>query len=57
VREIRTLRLTGRGLETGPRRSYTGTKLETAETAKGGLRGTAPALDPTNFLSGPPNIS
>ena len=48
MREIRTLRLTGRGLETGLRRSYTGTKLETADTAKGSLRGTAPALDPTS---------
>ncbi len=26
-----------RGLETGPRRTYTGTKLETADTAKGSL--------------------
>ena len=49
MREIRTLRLTGRGLETGLRRSYTGTKLETADTAKGSLRGTAPALDPTRY--------
>jgi hypothetical protein len=36
-----------RGLETGSRRTYTGTKLETADTAKGSLRGTAPILDPT----------
>ncbi len=47
MREIRTLRLIGRGLETGLRRTYTGTKLETADTAKGSLRGTAPVLDPT----------
>ena len=36
-----------RGLETGSRRTYTGTKLATADTAKGSLRGTAPAFDPT----------
>jgi hypothetical protein len=36
--------LTWRGLETGLRRTYTGTKLETADTAKGSLRGTAPVL-------------
>jgi hypothetical protein len=36
-----------RGLETGSRRTYTGTKLETADTAKGSLRSTAPVLDPT----------
>src|ERR1700694_5002617 len=36
-----------RGLETGSRQTYTGTKLETAETAKGRLRGTAPVLAPT----------
>jgi hypothetical protein len=35
------------GLETGSRRAYTGTKLETAEAAKGSLRRTAPVLDPT----------
>ncbi len=29
--------LTRRGLETGPGRPYTGTKLETADTAKGSL--------------------
>ena len=40
-------RLRWRGLETGSRRTYTGTKLETADTAKGSLRGTAPVLDPT----------
>ena len=39
-----------RGLETGSRRTYTGTKLETADTAKGSLRGTAPVLDPTTLL-------
>jgi len=47
VREIRTLCMTGRGLETGLRQSYTGTQLETADPAKGSLRGTAPVLDPT----------
>ena len=41
--------LTRRGLETGSRRTYTGTKLETADTAKGSLRGTAPVLDPTTL--------
>jgi hypothetical protein len=46
VREIHTLRSTWRELETGLRRTYTGTKLETAETAMGSLRGTAPVLDP-----------
>jgi Carbohydrate-selective porin, OprB family len=40
-----------RGLETGSRRTYTGTKLETADTAKGSLRGTAPVLDPTTLLA------
>jgi hypothetical protein len=39
--------LTRRGLETGSRRTYTGTKPETADTAKGSLRGTAPVPDPT----------
>src|SRR5215467_111299 len=47
VREIRLRRLMRRGLETGSRRTYTGTKLETADTAKGSLRSTAPVLDPT----------
>jgi CubicO group peptidase (beta-lactamase class C family) len=47
VREIRSRRLRWRGLETGSRQPYTGTKLETADTAKGSLRGTAPVLDPT----------
>jgi hypothetical protein len=49
VRETRSRRLTWRGLETDSRRTYTGTKLETADTAKGSLRGTAPVLDPTTF--------
>ena len=40
-------RLTRRGLETSSRRTYTGTKLETADTAKGSLRSIAPVLDPT----------
>ena len=47
MRENRPRRSTWRGLETGSRRTYTGTKLETADTAKGSLRGTAPVLDPT----------
>jgi hypothetical protein len=34
------------GAGDGPRRTYTGTKLATADTAKGSLRGTAP-VDPT----------
>ncbi len=34
-------------LVTGSRRTYTGTKLETADTAKGSLRSLAPVLDPT----------
>jgi len=50
VPEICPPGLTRRGLETGLRRTYTGTKLETAETAKGRLRGTAPVLDPTAIL-------
>jgi hypothetical protein len=37
VLETGTPGLTRRGLETGSWRSYTGTKLETAETAKGSL--------------------
>ena len=37
VLETGTPGLTRRGLETGPRRTYTGTKLETADTAKGSL--------------------
>jgi hypothetical protein len=48
VPQIGTPGLTWRGLETGLRRPYTGTKLETADTAKGSLRGTAPVLDPTD---------
>ena len=47
MRGIRTLRLTWRGLEPGLRRTYWRTKLETADTAKGSLRRTAPVLDPT----------
>jgi hypothetical protein len=35
------------GAGDGSRRTYTGTKLETADTAKGSLRSTAPVLDPT----------
>ena len=37
VLEIGTPGLTRRGLETGPWRTYTGTELETADTAKGSL--------------------
>ena len=37
MRENRTPGLRWRGLETGPGRPYTGTKLETADTAKGSL--------------------
>ena len=37
VLEIGTPGLTRRGLETGPWRTYTGTELETAATAKGSL--------------------
>ena len=37
VPEIGTPGLRWRGLETGPWRPYTGTKLETADTAKGSL--------------------
>ena len=37
VPEIGTPGLRWRGLETGPWRTYTGTKLETADTAKGSL--------------------
>ena len=37
MREIRTPGLRGRGPETGSGRIYTGTKLETADTAKGSL--------------------
>ena len=35
--ENSTLGLTRRGLETGPWRTHAGTKLETADTAKGSL--------------------
>ena len=37
VLEISTPGLTRRGLGTGPWRTYTGTELETADTAKGSL--------------------
>ena len=37
VPETGTPGLRWRGLETGPWRTYTGTKLETADTAKGSL--------------------
>jgi hypothetical protein len=37
VPEIGTPGLRWRGLETGPWRTYAGTKLETADTAKGSL--------------------
>jgi hypothetical protein len=37
VPETGTPGLRWRGLETGPGRTYTGTKLETADTAKGSL--------------------
>jgi hypothetical protein len=55
VPETGTPGLTRRGLETGSRQTYTGTKLETADTAKGRLRGTAPVLDPT-FREGDGNV-
>jgi hypothetical protein len=41
-----------RGLETGLRQTYTGTKLETADTANGSLWGIAPVVDPTTFRTG-----
>ena len=44
--------LTRRGLETGSRQTYTGTKPETADTAKGSLRSTAPVPDPTTSWMG-----
>ena len=47
---IRSRRLRRRGLETGSRQTYTGTKPETADTAKGSLRGTAPVRDPTTLF-------
>jgi hypothetical protein len=53
VPEIGSPGLMWRGLETGLRRTYTGTQLETADTAKGGLRGTAPVLDPTRVRALP----
>jgi hypothetical protein len=53
---LRTLRFTGRGLETSLRRTHTSTKLETADTAKGSLRSTAPVLDPTRFIPAHPRF-
>ena len=47
VPEIGTPGLRWRGLETGPWRTYTGTKLETADTAKGSL--TVPRQSSTLF--------
>ncbi len=48
---MREIRLSGFDVAGGRRRSdgrpYTGTKLETADTAKGSLHATAPAPDPT----------
>jgi hypothetical protein len=52
VPETGTPGLRWRGLETALRRTYTGTKLETAETAKGSLRSFAPVLDPTQERQG-----
>ena len=49
VRETRSRRLMWRTLETGSRQPYTGTELETVDTAKGSLRGTAPVLNPTSI--------
>ena len=40
------------GLETGSRRTNTGTKLQTADTAKGSLRVTVPVLDLTTLSRG-----
>jgi hypothetical protein len=51
VREIRSRRLLWRGLETGSWPPYTGTKLETAETAKGSL----PVPRQSSTLLGPDN--
>jgi len=48
VPEIGTPGLMWRGLETGPWGPYTGTKLETAETAKGNLP--VPRLSSTLLL-------
>jgi hypothetical protein len=43
-------------LETGSRRTYPGTQLETADTAKGSLRGTTPVLDPTTLGRAPEDL-
>ena len=51
VPEIGTPGLMWRGLETGPWGPYTGTKLETAETAKGNLP--VPRLSSTLLVGGP----
>jgi len=51
VPEIGTPGLMWRGLETGPWGPYTGTKLETAETAKGNLP--VPRLSSTLLIGGP----
>ena len=40
------------GAGNGLRRTYTGTKLETADTAKGSRRSFAPVLDPTQDRQG-----
>ncbi len=44
-----TLFEVARGLETGSRRTSTGTKLETATIANGNLRGTVPVFDTTTI--------
>ena len=56
--EIGTPGLTRRGLETGPWRTYTGTELETADTAKGSLVQPATAvLQPVKVRSRrPPRV-
>ena len=51
VPEIGTPGLMWRGLETGPWGPYTGTKLETAETAKGNLP--VPRQSSTLLVGGP----
>jgi hypothetical protein len=50
MREIRLSGSKWRGPETERWRTYTGTKLETADTAKGSLHATAPVPDPTRRL-------
>ncbi len=47
MREIRLSGSKWRGPETERWQTYTGTKLETADTAKGSLDATAPVPDPT----------